>query len=583
MDEAGGLPAAEALSGDILHALYDLAARPARLPQFLDLWEGWAAPRRSLSQADQSWPLDHFALALELMERGSPAAAEGSLPGSVLDLYPAVAAFLADGGPRISRVNAAAADALSLCDGSELSRLPLDTADLNKLRQMIRLVAEGRIEGPMTLRLRHQGNGGLLICRVAASQMPAFPPLSLIVTSELNWTEAFSRTIRAAFGLSPAEVDITRAICRGQSLAEVAEQRGRSAETVRTQLRTILTKTETHSQSDLVRVTLALLHGAHLPEAPLPEAKARASWTGISRIETSVLRLPGGRRLEYLEFGDEGGRPVLFLHSDWGLVRWPARAEAAAAARGLRVIAPFRPGYGTSSLLPAGLSTLDGVTADLAALLDHLGLPEAVVLTLGGDLRFALNLAGRRPDLVTAILAAAPLLPFHEPTDWTALTGWPRWLRANARFTPGLMPLVTRAMLAASAPRGGLIGMALTGQGPDQIVASDREMRNALQAGLLQTLLRPQSGRSEALADSVCDTESDWSGLLAQSVVPLQLIHGTADPFAPPEALSHPLRPGNPVPVHRLPEAGHLLMFTHWDAILTVLDSIMPARTGRKI
>ncbi|RRH72593.1 LuxR C-terminal-related transcriptional regulator [Falsigemmobacter faecalis] len=580
MDEAGGLPRAEALSGDILHALYDLAARPERLQRFLEIWEAWAAPQRLLPPAAQSWPLAHIALALELMERGSRAEQTFGA-GSVLDLYPGVATFLADGGPRIAKVNQAATGALSLCDGAELSRLPLDIPDLNKLRQMIRLVAEGRMEGPMTLRLRHQGNGGLLICRIAVSPVPAFPPMALIVTSELNWTEECSRTLRAAFGLSPAEVDITRSICRGQSLAEVAAQRGRSAETVRTQLRTVLTKTETHGQSDLVRVALTLLQGAHLPKAPLPEAQSRPSRAGVSRIETSVLRLPGGRRLDYLEFGTPEGSPLLFLHSDWGLARWPARAEAAAAARGLRVIVPFREGYGASSLLPGSVNQLDGVTADLSALLDHLGVPEAMVLSLGGDLRFALNLAGRRPDLVTAILGAAPLLPFHEATDWRALTGWPRWLRANARFTPDLMPLLTRAMLAASPAHAGVIETLLTAQGPDQIAATDREMRSALQAGLLQTLLRPQKGRSGALARGILATEADWSGLLAQSVVPLHLLHGTADPFAPPDTFSHPLRRGNPVAIQSLPEAGHLLMLTHWHVILTKLDSIMRAHTDR--
>src|SRR5690606_39049485 len=134
------------------------------------------------------------------------------------------------------------------------------------------------------------------------------------------------------------------------------------------------------------------------PEDRLAQPESTAA---LPRLSTS-LRLSAGRRMDYLEFGDPKGVAVLYLHSDWGLTRWPARAEAAAAARELRILVPLRAGYGASTPLPEGADAVEGVSADLAALLDTLGLTEVIVLSMGGDLRFALHLAHRRPDLVAA-------------------------------------------------------------------------------------------------------------------------------------------------------------------------------------
>ena len=80
------------------------------------------------------------------------------------------------------------------------------------------------------------------------------------LSTELFWPEDFGQTVQEAFGLTAAEVEIVRGITLGLPLKDIAEQRGRSIETVRTQARSILAKTETHSQSELVRVVLGLLY-----------------------------------------------------------------------------------------------------------------------------------------------------------------------------------------------------------------------------------------------------------------------------------------------------------------------------------
>lgn len=61
----------------------------------------------------------------------------------------------------------------------------------------------------------------------------------------------FSLAMHSRFGLTRAESRIARGIGNGESLTAIAERYGISVLTVRTQLKSVLAKTETHSQVQL--------------------------------------------------------------------------------------------------------------------------------------------------------------------------------------------------------------------------------------------------------------------------------------------------------------------------------------------
>lgn len=63
---------------------------------------------------------------------------------------------------------------------------------------------------------------------------------------------------RDLFNLTSAEIDVVQLLCEGRNVAEVAGRRGVSAETVKSQLRSILAKTGTRRQADLVRLVFGL-------------------------------------------------------------------------------------------------------------------------------------------------------------------------------------------------------------------------------------------------------------------------------------------------------------------------------------
>jgi pimeloyl-ACP methyl ester carboxylesterase len=119
------------------------------------------------------------------------------------------------------------------------------------------------------------------------------------------------------------------------------------------------------------------------------------------------MRLPGGRRLSWHEFGDPDGPPVMYTAGTPVSGLGGASYDEPARAAGLRWISPDKPGYGGSDY-QRGRSLISWGD-DLAALAGHLGLDRfALAGESGGGpytLAAALRLTGRVS--VAALIAGA--------------------------------------------------------------------------------------------------------------------------------------------------------------------------------
>jgi DNA-binding CsgD family transcriptional regulator len=68
-------------------------------------------------------------------------------------------------------------------------------------------------------------------------------------------------TIRRLFDLAPAEARLVQCLVSGESLEEAARTLGLKLETVRSRIKDVFVKTDTHRQADLVRLVLAAAPG----------------------------------------------------------------------------------------------------------------------------------------------------------------------------------------------------------------------------------------------------------------------------------------------------------------------------------
>jgi pimeloyl-ACP methyl ester carboxylesterase/DNA-binding CsgD family transcriptional regulator len=551
---------------EIVERLYDVAIDPIRLEDLLETWEERAAPLRSSAMPLEDAEIEaHVARATVFLDRY--AASEPDAPQSVLQGIPRSAAFLADGGALIAGCNRAAGVAFGIAEGGAFAALPFEAEDRALLQGVIRRVAARRGEKVVTLRIRSTVTGSPVILRVSPVEGGTGRPLALVVSTELVWPEGFAATVQEAFGLTAAEVEIVRGVTLGLPLRDIARGRGRSLETVRTQVRSVLAKTETHSQSELVRVVLGLMDVAFLPLAGSEVAGADRS--ALEPRAFQEMRGPDGRRLTWIAFGDPKGRPVLYMHLDYGLIRWPAAAERAAAAQGLRVIVPVRAGYGRTEALPKGADHLAGVTRDYAAVLDHLGLAGALVIPLGADLRFALNLSLTRPDLVRAIVGAACQLPIRTPGQYDRMDKWQRFILANARHAPRVLPFLVQAgfSLARRLGKEAFFTQVNGGSAADMAAFARPDVRAAVLEGSDVCMTRTWSAHAAFSAECI-GSERDWSALVRAARVPVTLLQGDDDPQSPVQTIRELAAEYPHLSLRFLPGTGQLLFFAAWPEVL---------------
>lgn len=237
------------------------------------------------------------------------------------------------------------------------------------------------------------------------------------------------------------------------------------------------------------------------------------------------LKLSTGRMLGYSEFGDPSGAPLFYFHG------WPSSRlqgellDASAKKRGLRIVAPDRPGIGLSDFHPG--RTLADWPPLIRELAEHVGAERFYVLGVSGGGPYCLVCARVMPErlLGASVVCGAPSLR-NVGTDglfWAYRLGL--WAQHRLPFTlrPGLRVA------------GWIAGRKIT-QWPQNWLSRlyAAEDRRALRDENLHRIMM-QSGR-QALLGSVKALRldgmiysSDWGFNLGEIQMPVHFWHGDQD------------------------------------------------------
>ena len=574
----------------IIDYIYDIALDPGNLDGFIDRLEADAAKNSDTSlelgriQTLSALLESHVSRAEEFLDRVA-ARDEGNATRRALAPFDSRPALLVNAALRIVDANRSAIDAYGIARNDSLDSFPFEDGEIDKLFTTLRQL------------LRDRSGKGVLMALDMPSSDGAQPPSSLmhahwvdlpsdeavevggrrgfvlLVSTDVSWPLALDQTLSEVFGLTPAERDIVRALVEGGSLKSIASARNRSLGTVRTQTGSVLAKTRTHSQSELIRVTLSLME--IVKSSPLIGSAASVDADAsphppehYSAFET--LFRPDGRRLDYLVQGDPLGRPLIFSHMGYGLMRWPPAALQLAFEHGIRIVSPVRSGFGDSDPVARSADILAITRGDTLAVMDHLGIAACTYVSQGNDLLFAMDLIAHHPDRITNLVGLGPRLPLPSDTQYAGMGRWHRFLLSTARHAPHLLYFTAKAAftLAQKIGRDQMFRNVHRQSPADLAVIEDPDVFPTLYASSAITVSE-EGHAAFAYAKELFASERDWSDLVRRTrSTPSWFVSGLQDPLGDPATIAAYREAFPWIRIEVIEDAGQLIFFQKFRLIV---------------
>lgn len=281
----------------------------------------------------------------------------------------------------------------------------------------------------------------------------------------------------------------------------------------------------------------------------------------------TTITLSDGRLLAYAEYGHPRGKPVFFFHGTPGS-RFFRPPDEITARLGVRLICLDRPGYGESTFQP-GRCILDW-PEDIAQLANYLCIEKFAVAGHSGGGPYVSACAVALANRVTA----AAILSGAGPLDTPDIT---RGMSATNKFGLTIGPFIPWPLWRA------LIWVFYHRRADDPAADIDRVTGHRPQADEKQ-VQRPEVREACILSEVEAfrpglrglawDTRlltRPWGFRLEDIHVPVYLWHGTDDDQATIAMARYVAGkiPGCKITICE--NEAHLLLFPHWEEILTQL------------
>ena len=185
------------------------------------------------------------------------------------------------------------------------------------------------------------------------------------------------------------------------------------------------------------------------PPWPVADPFGHAGGNDV-RMTSDVITLPDGRRVNWHDFGDPDGSPVIYTAGTLVSGLGGRLYDETARVAGLRWISPHKPGYGGSDCQRK--RSLTSWADDLAALAGHLGLDRFALAGESGGGPFTLAAAHQLAGRVSVVALFAAACP-GDPAGRAGMKASIRVLTWLARNAPGAQHRPDRGAAVATSGR----------------------------------------------------------------------------------------------------------------------------------
>jgi pimeloyl-ACP methyl ester carboxylesterase len=298
----------------------------------------------------------------------------------------------------------------------------------------------------------------------------------------------------------------------------------------------------------------------------------------LSKRET--IHLVGGRRVDFIEYGDRDGAPAIYLHGTPSSAREARWLHDPALAAHVRIISIDRPGYQSSDpIVSPAFEKTAKVVVDVAA---HLGLEKFSVIGFSGGAGSALETAAQAPNLVNSVHLGGGMGSATTEMRKALPVSRRIFFKVAAKAPPVakfLLRLMSKRMNKLLRPKLLMPTLAVLEllEGPAkgaQIRAAEEFARSTSPEDLDAWASEYLEGANAigAVWGDMSSLSQPWSFELSTLTTPVVLWHGTADgavPFNYAESLSKLLPNAT---LHALEGEGHFVFLTHGAEVCSAIQ-----------
>lgn len=502
-------------------------------------------------------------LAEQALNRLLEADSQGPAEGNALFKSLQIGAVICDASGRVQQSNDQALEAYGLHDHSEIgdahlsieSGEPFGAPFLATLRNQAALTVQQCFKDQTAVNL------AILSLDVSDSA-----PQFLIVFMDTAWGPEAKVLLAERFDLTDIEIEIIGQFIAGMPLRQIAEDRGRSYQTIRNQFQAILAKTGCPNQADLLRLLLGTSYLFSQIQALVDTTTPEPS-----PGRNIAMARPGGRFFDVQMFGDMSGEPFICLPSIFGLPITP-RIEAMLRAKNFLMLGIARPGFGETSHPTRGQDLTECLIGDITALLDSLEIERCAFVARASAAPMLFEIANQIPERISRAISVNGMVPRPYVDMQSMVSSWTKSLFSASRMSPTVATLILGAgnQLRLQMGTTRFFAKMYRRSAVDSVAVLDPEISQSLDRGV--KYVTAQGLRAGSL--DIITGFADWRDVVDSLTFPVTLLHGVDDPHVPIEAVRAfaEASPGK-VELIEFADGGGLMNFTHIDTILDLVSA----------
>ena len=518
----------------------------------------------------------HFARAIKIAKRLVDMDEQHGVVLSLLDRMP-IALVLVDSKARVIETNTLADEMLSTKDGLQVSSNILESGHESKQRLFEAIEQMSKHDPAITrgqslsiTNEQTQNNIMLFIAPLKQLSPQQQASVAIFISQRKSQPLTVPKEMTELYGLTNKEVEITGQLVRGSSIKEISEQTHVSQHTVRSQVKSVLKKTKTSRQAELVSLVyngmsdfisstpknLSNKQNTLLPKSKLREQNYR------------VFQLADGRNLAYLEYGSPDGEPVFHCHTLFGSrLELAFDADKISQEKSVRLIVIDRPGYGASDPNPE--ATFTNWSEDLIQLADHLNIGKFSFTGYGMGGRYALACAHEIPDRLKRVASITNGMPAESSADYKKIMPFYRMNIRLAKYMPKAYGLISSVLVKGvlNDTDSFLKKLSEKMEQADRGIMALKHFRTGYATSLTEAF--GQGGR--ASSREMVEYMGKWSFELPNIKIPIDIWHGACDQHIPLVLAERFAEHIKETRFFIKEGQGHYMFYTHWAEILDEL------------